>query len=71
MVDQIKIFDKINCLGQCVEWWTGLSYFTVTTGALSGRMVSVLACWPMVQGSCPSLGKTSALKTVIQLQRVQ
>ena len=25
MVDHIKSFGKINCLGQCVEWGTGLT----------------------------------------------
>ena len=38
--------------------------------ALSGQTVSVLACWPTVPGSSPSLGKNPTLKTVIQLQGV-
>jgi len=40
-------------------------------GALDGRTVNALGCWPMVRGSSPSLGKTPTLKTVIQLQGLQ
>jgi len=42
-----------------------------SNGALNGRTVNAMICWPMVPGSSPSLSKIPTLKTVIQLQGLQ